>query len=55
MRQSSKARQLSAMDADVEECSEDSNMDGVEEAGASYFDSPSSDDEVYGSGGQNCQ
>ena len=53
MQQSSKARQLSDMDADVGESSEDSETDGVEEAGGSYSDSLSSDDDLCGCGGQN--
>ena len=44
VQQSSEAKQLSDMDADVEENSEISEMDGVEEAGACYSDSLSSDE-----------
>ena len=52
VQQSSEVKRLSDMDADVKESSEDSEMDGVEEAGASSSDSLSSDD-ASGSGGQN--
>ena len=44
VQQSSEAKQLSDMDADVEENSDISEMDGVEEAGACYSDSLSSDE-----------